>query len=205
MSEESPQKEDDERKEVPVQIEPAQLEQIRMKSIDLPTKIRSSLRELELRMICHKMAFIDYKFWDKLFGYPLTLVSTFLASSFLIDLSRAKPESGKVMSSIGLVLSALSMFFSITRDYTQFGELSKSHEISYKLYQSLIRSVEVMLVCDSEITKEDYRRIFKHISDQLTQIEQYEQPVGEKIEQKVKKEYLSSHDIMDTLIITDAE
>lgn len=162
------------------------------------TKLFCCIKDMTIRMMCHKQEYERYKRLEKIIGYVFTISSAFLTSSFLVELSRSAPSI--IVTIVNLILSATSLFLSITKDNMQFGNKSKTHEMSFRAYQALIKEIDKQLV--ARIDTEDLRTLLKTLSEQTTAIEQYEPTVSSTIEAKIKKEYVNSLDLENSIIIS---
>ena len=89
---------------------------------------------------------------------------------------------------VSLGMSISSFFMSVSRNFLEYGKKYQSHDLSSKLYTTLLRSIEVRLISiNQEYTK---RSLFKEIVDQMSIIEQYERPIPPHIDRKVRMENL---------------
>jgi hypothetical protein len=153
-----------------------------------PSKlINEHLSEIQLRIVGHTRAAISYEKKDKVIGYPVTILSSFITSAIMMSITEDKSNDQNVIKYISLSLSITSFLFSVSRDYLNFAKKYQSHDLSAKLYTTLLRSVEVRLI-KNHLGKEDKRDIFKDIVDQMSIIEQYETPIPAGIDNKVRDE-----------------
>lgn len=153
-----------------------------------PSKlINDHLNEIQLRIIGHTRAAIMYEKQEKVLGYPVTILSSFITSAIMMSITSDDDHNKDAIKYISLSLSILSFLFSVSRDYLNFARKFQSHDLSSKLYTTLLRSTEVRLI-KNHLTKEDKRDIFKDIVDQISIIEQYETPIPGKIDKKIRKD-----------------
>jgi hypothetical protein len=153
-----------------------------------PSKlINEHLSEIQLRIVGHTRAAISYEKKDKIIGYPVTILSSFITSATMMSIMEDKSNDSNIIKYISLSLSIASFLFSVSRDYLNFAKKHQSHDLSAKLYTTLLRSVEVRLI-KNHLGKEDKRDIFKDIVDQMSIIEQYETPIPSGIDNKVRGE-----------------
>lgn len=135
--------------------------------------IDEHLQEIQVRSDGHAKAALRYEKRDRILGYPVTLFSSFLASTLMMGLTQTKENDRTVINSVSLCLSIVSFVLSLSRDYLKYTTLFQAHDISSKLYTNLLRSIEVRLI-GNHITPDDRRDMFKDIIDQMSIIEQYE-------------------------------
>jgi hypothetical protein len=153
-----------------------------------PSKlINEHLSEIQLRIVGHTRAAISYEKKDKIIGYPVTILSSFITSAIMMTITEDRSNDPNIIKYISLSLSITSFLFSVSRDYLNFAKKYQSHDLSAKLYTTLLRSVEVRLI-KTHLGKEDKRDIFKDIVDQMSIIEQYETPIPAGIDNKVRVE-----------------
>ena len=81
----------------------------------------------------------------------------------------------------------MSFLFSVSRDYLNFSHRFQSHDLSEKLYTTLLRTIEVRLM-KNNIDTEERHNIFKDIVDQMSIIEQYETSIPTNIDINVRSE-----------------
>jgi len=154
-----------------------------------PSKlINEHMSEIQLRIIGHTRAAISYEKKEKIIGYPVTILSSFLTSAIMMSISGDSSNDRDVIKYISLTLSIISFLFSVSRDYLNFARKFQSHDLSSKLYTTLLRSVEVRLI-NNHLDKDEKRDIFKDIVDQMSIIEQYETPVPAYIDSKVRRDH----------------
>jgi hypothetical protein len=155
-----------------------------------PSKlINEHMSEIQLRIIGHTRAAISYEKKEKIIGYPVTILSSFLTSAIMMSISGDSDSDKDVIKYISLTLSITSFLFSVSRDYLNFARKFQSHDLSSKLYTTLLRSVEVRLI-NSHLDKDEKRDIFKDIVDQMSIIEQYEIPVPSSIDSNVRRDHI---------------
>ena len=151
-----------------------------------PSKIiNSHLSEIQLRIIGHTQSANMYELREKYIGYPVTILSSFLTSTLMINLGNKNAKSRNAVEYLTLTLSIFSFLFSVSRQYFDFAKKYQSHDLSSKLYTTLLRSVEVRLI-KNHIDKEEKRDIFKDIVDQMSIIEQYETPIPYYIDKNIR-------------------
>jgi hypothetical protein len=163
----------------------------RMNTVNImmnPSKlINEHLCEIQLRIIGHTRTAILYEKKDKIIGYPVTILSSFTSSTIMMSITGDSENNKNLIKYISLSLSIMSFLFSMSRDYLNYAKKYQSHDLSAKLYTTLLRSVEVRLI-KNHLGKEDKRDIFKDIVDQMSIIEQYETPIPAGIDKKVREE-----------------
>ena len=160
-----------------------------------PTKlINEHLNEIQLRIIGHTKSALMYEKRDKIIGYPVTILSSFLSSSIMISITADEMTNQTIIKYISLVLAIISFILSISRDYLNYSRRFQSHDLSSKLYTTILRSVEVRLI-KNHLTKDDRRDIFKDIVDQMSIIEQYETPIPEYLDRKIHQNHESLNNI----------
>ena len=149
--------------------------------------IDEHLQEIQVRADGHARAAALYERRDRIIGYPVTLLSSFIASTLMMGLTYNKETDGVVLNAVSLGLSVVSFVLSLSRDYLRYTSLFQAHDISSKLYTNLLRSIEVRLI-GNHITQEDKRDMFKDIIDQMSIIEQYELAIPDAINKLVRSE-----------------
>lgn len=160
---------------VPIMIDPSKL-------------ISEHLTEMQMRIIGHTRSAILYERKEKVLGFPVTVISSFTTSSIMLDMTNDDTYTGiYYIKFISLALSIISFVLSISRDYLNYAKRYQSHDLSSKLYTTLLRSIEVRLI-KNQLSKEERQDIFKDIVDQMSIIEQYETPIPYHIEKTVRKE-----------------
>jgi hypothetical protein len=150
------------------------------------TLIEEHLSEIQLRIIGHMRSANMYEKREKIIGYPVTILSSFLSSTIMMTIT-AGTETPVYIKYISLGLSLTSFLLSVSRDYFGFAKKSQQHDLSSKLYTTLLRSMEVRLI-KNHLNKNDKRDMFKDIVDQMSIIEQYETPVPSIVERKIREE-----------------
>lgn len=154
-----------------------------------PSKlINEHLNEIQLRIIGHTRSAIMYEKREKFIGYPVTILSSFITSSIMMSITSDKAHDKDIIKYISLTLSVVSFLFSVSRDYLNFSRKFQSHDLSSKLYTTLLRSTEVRLI-KNHIDESEKRDIFKDLVDQMSIIEQYEIPIPGKIDRQVRKQH----------------
>jgi hypothetical protein len=162
-----------------------------------PSKlINDHMREIQLRIIGHTRAAISYEKKEKIIGYPVTILSSFLTSAIMMSITDGSPSDRDAIKFISLTLSITSFLFSVSRDYLNFARKFQSHDLSSKLYTTLLRSIEVRLI-NTHLSNDERRDIFKDIVDQMSIIEQYETPVPTGIDSDVRKNHAEIMDYAD--------
>lgn len=156
-------------------------------SIDPSKLISDHLHEIQLRIIGHNRAAKMYDTQDKCLGFPVTILSTFIASTLMMSINADEEYDKQIIKYVGLVLSLLSFFFNVTREYLKLARKFQSHDLSAKLYTTVLRSTEVCLIKDN-LSKEEKKDIFKDIINQMSIIEQYEIDIPYKISSKIMDE-----------------
>ena len=150
--------------------------------------INEHLFEIKLRILSHTKSALLYEKREKIIGYPITILSSFLSSTIMLEISNNDNIIKSIFSYISLCLSIISFLLSISRQYFEFSKKFQSHDLSSKLYTNLLRSFEVRLI-KNHINNDERHEIFKDIVDQMSIIEQYEIPIPEKIDKKIRLEY----------------
>ena len=148
--------------------------------------IDEHLQEIQVRADGHAKAALRYEKRDRILGYPVTLMSSFLASTLMMGLTQNN-SNNPAISYASLGLSVASFVLSLSRDYLKYTHLFQAHDISSKLYTNLLRSIEVRLI-GNHITTDERRDMFKDIIDQMSIIEQYEHAIPSDINFKVRSE-----------------
>jgi hypothetical protein len=150
--------------------------------------INDHLKEIQLRIIGHTRAASIYESRNKFFGYPATIISSFTSSSILMSITMddSNDFNKKTIKYISLAMSITSFFIGVSSNFLEYSKKYQSHDLSSKLYTTLLRSTEVRLISE----KKEYtpRALFKEIVDQMSIIEQYEIPIPNSIDQKVRSE-----------------
>jgi hypothetical protein len=155
--------------------------QLRLNSTEL---IEEHLQQIRSHVEAHTIASMHYEQWNRRMGYPVAIISGFLASTLMMNFS-ADQDSDAVRM-INLALSFILFIMSATQNYLKYEKLSQSHDTSAKLYTTLLRGVEVRLLAE-DIEKSERRDIFKDIVEQMSIIEQFEYPVPEWVLTKLDK------------------
>lgn len=149
--------------------------------------IDEHLQEIQIRINGHIKAALRYEKRDRIIGYPVTLLSSFIASTLMMNLSNNDSHNQRAVDVVGFSLSVVSFVLSLSRDYLKYTTKFQAHDISSKLYTNLLRSIEIRLV-GTDITLEDKRDMFKDIVDQMSIIEQYELPIPDDINREVRND-----------------
>ena len=143
------------------------------------------MREIQIRVAGHTKASMNYTMKEKRLGFPVTILSSLLSSTILLSMStQYENDTTKLVS---LILSFISFILSITRNYCNYAVKSHSHDMSAKLYTTLLRQSELKLMDDVMGLKEK-KEIFKDLSMQISIIEQYETPIPNWIEIEIRSE-----------------
>lgn len=147
--------------------------------------IDEHLQEIQIRVNGHTQAALRYEKRDRIIGYPVTLLSSFIASTLMMNVSNNRNNDQRVVDIVGFSLSVVSFVLSLSREYLKYTTKFQAHDISAKLYTNLLRSIEVRLI-GNHITSDDKRDMFKDIVDQMSIIEQYELPIPSDINKKIR-------------------
>lgn len=154
-----------------------------------PSKlINNHINEIQLRIIGHTRSAIMYERKEKILGYPVTILSSFLASSIMMSITSDNIANENIIKYISLSLSITSFLFSISRDYLNYARKFQSHDLSSKLYTTLLRTIELRLI-NNHVNTEEKRVLFKDIIDQMSLIEQYEIPIPSTIETNIRNNH----------------
>jgi len=144
--------------------------------------IEQHLTEVRRRIDLHSRAAEHYEYWNRVFGYPITIISGFLSSTMMYALAL---ENNNFINTLNLVLSCILFFFSATKEYLKYDEKNKSHDISSKLYTTLTRSVELRLIKNNEeVSLEEKKDMYKDLVEQMTIIEQFDLTIPDRIIKK---------------------
>jgi hypothetical protein len=152
--------------------------------------INEHLSEIQLRIIGHNRSSELYEKLDKIIGYPVTILSSFLSSTIMMSITSDSAYNVNIIKYVSLILSVSSFMCSISRDYLNYSRKFQSHDLSAKLYTTLLRSMEVRLI-SSHLSADEKRDIFKDIVDQMSIIEQYETAIPDYINNKLANESMS--------------
>ena len=143
------------------------------------------MREIQIRVSGHTKASTNYTMKEKRLGFPVTILSSLLSSTILLSMStQYENATTKLLS---LILSFISFILSITRNYCNYAVKSHSHDMSAKLYTTLLRQSELKLM-DDVIGLKEKKELFKDLSMQISIIEQYETPIPNWIEIEIRSE-----------------
>ncbi len=165
--------------------------------------IDEHIQEIQFRINSHTTAALRFKKRDRMIGYPVTLFSSFIASTLMMNVSQDSNNNQKAVDIAGFSLSVVSFIMSLSRDYLKYGEKYQAHDVSSKLYTSLLRSVEVRLI-EGDISTEERRDMFKDIIDQMSIIEQYELPIPGDISEEIRGEvYLPRSAVINQALYDD--
>jgi len=144
--------------------------------------IEQHLSEVRRRIELHSRSADYYEYWNRILGYPTTLISGFLSSTMMYALTL---DNNKKIDIINLVLSCVLFFLSVTKKYIKYEEKNKTHDVSAKLYTTLSRSVELRLIkTDDVISREERKDMYKDLVEQMTIIEQFDLTVPDRIIKK---------------------
>ena len=108
-----------------------------------------------------------------------------LSSALMMNIS-SNAEESYTIKIISLIISIVAFILSASREYLNYARRFQSHDLSSKLYTTVLRSTEVRLI-KNHIDRDEKRDIFKDIVDQMTIIEQYETPIPDTIEKQVRR------------------
>jgi len=145
--------------------------------------IDEHLQEIQNRINMHTLASDRFQKYDRAIGYHVTIISSFVASALMVGLFDANdPKESQI---VGLVLSITSFILSVSRDYLNYSRRHNDHNISAKLYTNLLRSIEIRLI-NNHIDMNERRDIFRDIVDQMSIIEQYELPIPNDIDKRIR-------------------
>jgi hypothetical protein len=147
--------------------------------------IDEHLQEIQVRINGHSQAALRYEKRDRIIGYPVTLLSSFVASTLMMNLSVGNNRNQTTVDIVGFSFSVISFVLSLSRDYLKYTTKFQAHDISSKLYTNLLRSIEVRLI-GTHITIDDKCDMFKDIVDQMSIIEQYELPIPSNINKSIR-------------------
>ena len=149
--------------------------------------IRANLNEIQLRIIGHTRAAEQYLRRNKILGFPIMIMIPFTSSTIMMSIAMDDEDSynKEIVKYVGLFLSILSFILSASQNYLNYIEKYQSHELSSKLYTTLLRSMELRLI-EKKLSLDVKRTIFKEIVDQMSIIEQYEDPVPIKVDKWVR-------------------
>jgi hypothetical protein len=149
--------------------------------------IDEHLQEIQVRINGHLQSALRYENRDRIIGYPVTLLSSFVASALMLNLSQENSHNQTAVDIVGFSFAVTSFVLSLSRDYLKYTTKFQAHDVSSKLYTNLLRSIEVRLI-GNHITMADKRDMFKDIVDQMSIIEQYELPIPSDINISIRAE-----------------
>jgi hypothetical protein len=139
------------------------------------------LNDIRRRKTGHSLASSRYNKYDKLLGYPATIIGAFLSSSLMSSILLNNSGS-MTLTGIMLFLSVSGFLLSSTRDYFQFYNKFHLHDSSTKLYANLVRTIESQLY-KIDLTHNDKISILNNMTSQVSIIEMYELPLPCDIEE----------------------
>ena len=152
--------------------------------------IHNSLDDIQIRIIGHSRTYKLYESRDKIFSYPVTLLSSSTVSTILMSISVSGPGV-IIIKYISLTLAIMAFLFSITRDYLKFSHIAQSHNMSSKLYTTLLRTMEMRLIKNNSI--EEQKNIFQDLIEQVSIIETYEISIPYDIDNDIRNNYALLH------------
>ena len=148
--------------------------------------IYEHMKEIALRSASHHILFTKTRTLRRLVGFPQTLISGFLSSALSIGLITDNHKHQHITDKLSLSMSLISFILCVTEQYFRLSEKESSHDMSSKLYTSLLRNIQLQLVNRRQgVTEHD---IYTDIVQQMNVIEQYELPIPKAIMDVVKKE-----------------
>jgi hypothetical protein len=172
---------------------------IQLSSADL---IEDHLQRIRKQIESHTIASAHYEKWNRRIGYPIAIISGFLASTLMVGFN--SDETSPLLRALNLALSLSLFFLSATQNYLKYDKLSQSHDTSSKLYTTLLRGIEIRLVAE-EIESSEKRDIFKDILEQMSIIEQFERTIPDWIKKKVDRSVISRSMAVNMALMNDAD
>jgi hypothetical protein len=152
--------------------------------------IHNTLDDIQIRIIGHSRTSKIYENRDKIFSYPVTLLSSSTVSTILMSISVSGPGV-IIIKYISLSLAIMAFLFSITRDYLKFSHIAQSHNMSSKLYTTLLRTIEMRLIKNNSV--EEQKNIFQDLIEQVSIIETYEISIPYEIDTDIRNNYALMH------------
>jgi len=148
--------------------------------------INKHIQEIALRSAAHQILFTQTRNLRRLVGFPQTLISGFLSSALSINLLTDDQEYNHISSQVALAMSLASFVLCVTEQYFRLFEKEASHDMSSKLYTSLLRTVQLQSINRRQGANEF--DIYTDIVQQMNVIEQYELPIPPKVIRQIKKD-----------------
>lgn len=148
------------------------------------TLIHEHLEEIQLRTKCHTVVSIMYMIKERRIGLPVTVLSGFVSGTTMLSITNDY-GSNMYVKIISLILAIVTFILSVSRGYLRYAEKFHSHDVSAKLYTTLLRQNEIRLI-ENHIGSSERKDIFKDLVAQMSIIEQYETPIPKKIERKIR-------------------
>jgi hypothetical protein len=149
--------------------------------------ISQHVEEIQIRILGHSTTSQEYDKKEKALGFPITIISSFVASSFMLTANENKNNHiNAIIKYGGMSLSIVSFLMSISRNYLDYAARSNDHDLSAKLYTTLMRSIEMRIIKMEKKDSQDKQDLFCDIVSQMSIIEQYERAIPEYIERSIR-------------------
>ena len=146
--------------------------------------LRNNIKTVNDRIGCHNIENERYERYDKIMGYPITLLSIFISSSIMFNINAN--DKSVAVEIMGLIISFILSFLSVSREFLNYARKGAEHKVSCKLYTTLLRNIETRLM-KNELTNVEKKEIFRDLVAQISLIEQYELPIKSKTMERVRK------------------
>jgi hypothetical protein len=150
------------------------------------SQLNEHLREIQMRILGHTRAAYNYDQYEKYLGYPTIILTSLISSSLMASLNQSGSNHG--IEIFAFVLSILTFLLNVSQNYFAFGKKHNSHDLSAKLYITIMRNVETKTIGD-RLKHKEKAEIFKEMISQMSIIEQYEKSVPMSISRDIRMAY----------------
>jgi hypothetical protein len=146
--------------------------------------IHTHMKELAFRSAAHQILFTKIRKLRWLVGFPQTLMSGFLSSALSVNLLTDDHVYHNVSTKVALAMSLTSFILRVTEQYFRLFEKETSHDMSSKLYNTLLRNIQLQYI-NRRNGISDFD-IYTDIVQQMNVIEQYELPISTQLLDSVR-------------------
>lgn len=146
--------------------------------------IIDNLKTILVRMEAHRLSYMHYRSCRRCFEFPRVIISAFLSSALSVALFSGDTP---VTQAATFSMATINFFLTITLDYFGYHRKEKEHDLSYKLYTTLFRSIQLKILSTS-LTDEAKTNLLHDLLSQLSILEQYEDVVPRRFEVKAQQD-----------------
>lgn len=159
---------------------------IRDVRINIKTLIKETIEDVKIKSRAHNVMFRVLKKRDQILSFPVVLFTAITSTSLILLWTEDEPNKGVILFSF--ILTSLSLIISSIQRFLRYNFKAHSHDTSSKLYSQVHSEINIVLIknhLDNNVLRDLYGDVLKQISI----IEEYEEPISEKLLATTEKKH----------------